>query len=161
VLRKVIEELDARQPLGTPPAKPRELMVLTMCVLAHNTLLRSGELLALKRKHLKWVSATEITVIIESSKCNQTGLPEEIICQDYGGLSFVPFMFAYDAANQVRQQDPEGPLFPRDPRVSWSPALSKGLHCDVSQSPPNGRSAGIVVLWAFVSRGRCHGLIPR
>jgi integrase len=127
VLRKVIEALDARHPLGMLPATPRELMVLTMCVLAHNTLLRTGELLALKRKHLKWVSATEITVIIESSKCNQTGLPEEIICQDYGGLSFVPFMFAYDAANQVRQQDPEGPLFPRDPRVTGSPALSKGL----------------------------------
>ena len=115
MLRKIRDALHARYPHDTAPAKPRELMVLTMSMLAHNTLLRSGELLALKRKHIKWVSATEISVIIESSKCNQNGLPEEIKCQDYDGLSFVPFMLAYDAAHQVRQQDPEGPLFPRDP----------------------------------------------
>jgi integrase len=47
--------------------------------------------------------------------------------QDYGGLSGVPFLYAYDGAHQILKRDPVEPLFTRDPAVPGSPRLSKGL----------------------------------
>lgn len=54
----------------------REPCILTMCLLAHNGLLRSGELLALTVGDVSWDSATECRIRILESKTDHSG------CQD-------------------------------------------------------------------------------
>jgi integrase len=127
VLGKIVGALDAAHPVGTPPPKPRDLMVLTMGGLAHDGLLRSGELLALNVGDVERISDTQVIISIRTSKCNQNGLPEKIEMQDYGGLSGVPLLYAFDDAHQVMKRDPADPLFTRDPEVPGSPRLSKSL----------------------------------
>lgn len=127
VLRQMGEAVDRRYPRPDPPPPARWLMVIAMCRLFHDTLLRSGEGLSLNVGDIVRVSATQLTVIIRSSKCNQHGLPERLDIQDYGGLSAVACLNEYIAAFKIMERDPASPLFLRDPAVLDSPRLSKAL----------------------------------
>jgi hypothetical protein len=93
VLGKVLDAVDA--------TAPQEVMVATMCAVAHNGLLRGGELLKLTVGDLVWRDQTRTRCFIRlvESKTNQFGPPEEI-----------PY---------------QAPLFPSDPLDPGSPPISR------------------------------------
>ena len=55
---------------STDSPSDREISILTMCMVAHNGLLRSGALLALQVRDVTWLSTTACRIAIRSSKAN-------------------------------------------------------------------------------------------
>lgn len=69
---------------------------LTMARLAHDALLRGGELVKLRLCDLEWNAArTEVAITIHYSKCNKTAHPERVRLQDYGPSSATAHLRAY------------------------------------------------------------------
>jgi len=127
VLQVLFETVSALHP--DPEDKPtsREITVLTMCMLAHNALLRSGELLELKVGDISWDSRTSCRVRIVTSKANPFGLPEVVPLMDYAKFSAPICLRHYWDLFKVDTWGPEAPLFTRGPSILGASALSKDL----------------------------------
>ena len=111
-----------------------------MCTLAHDGLLRGGELCTLRLHDLRWLTPTRdaFDLTIHKSKCNKTGPPEVIFLQSYPApqylsaavvvrryLSAVELVFGVNLATLP----PSTPLFPADWRTP-AIALSKPIFVD-------------------------------
>jgi integrase len=105
----------------------REISILTMGMVAHNGLLRSGELLALQVRDVKWLSTTSCRICIRSSKENQFGLPEEVDYGPYAELCGLTCLRDYWVKYKVKTWHPEAPLFTHNPSIVGSPAMSKPM----------------------------------
>jgi integrase len=105
----------------------REISILTMCMVAHNGLLRSGELLALKRSDVTWLSDTACRITIRTSKENQFGAPEQVDYSTYAELCGMTCLRDYWDKYQVGTWHPEAPLFTHHPSIVGSPAMSKPM----------------------------------
>lgn len=102
------------------PADPMDIMVVTMCFVAHNGLMRGGELLGLQVADLRWdtPNRTACSLGLVESKANQFGAPEWIPLEDFGSDSGCGFLRDYVARFGIDQRHPSSPLFPAYPWVS-------------------------------------------
>ena len=91
-----------------------------MCFVAHDGLLRSGELLSLTVGDLRWDSAnrTSCSLRIDTSKANQFGAPEWVPYEDFGDESAAGLLRDYVARFQLDRRPPTSPLFPLFPGQS-------------------------------------------
>jgi integrase len=94
-----------------------EFMTFVMIVVAHNGLLRGGELRDIKVGDLRWdnTERTRCSIRIGKSKTNQFGKPDWVPYEDWHPTSAVAFLRAYVAMLNLDNQSPEAPLFPHDP----------------------------------------------
>lgn len=99
-------------------------LVITMSLVAHNGLLRGGELFALTVGDVVWTSDDRRTcsLRIVRSKTNQTGGPELVPLEDFSKYSAVSFLRLYWDHFGLASVLPTCPLFPVDPRAwYWTP----------------------------------------
>ena len=106
------------------PQDPLDFMVLTMCFVAHNGLLRGGELLQLTVGDLRWDTPdrTACSLRIGTSKANQFGAPEWVPYEDFGDNSAAAFLRDYVARFALDGRATQTPLFPAFPQVASCPA---------------------------------------
>jgi len=99
------------------PNDSLESTVITMCAVAHNGLLRGGELLALRVGDLTWPdsSRSSCSLRIQESKTNQFGPPEEIPYADFSCFSAVSFLRDYVSDLGIASRPRGWPLFPSRP----------------------------------------------
>jgi len=122
----------------------QDLQVMAMCTLAHDGLLRGGELCTLRLHDLRWLTPARdaFDLTIHKSKCNKTGPPEVIFLQSYPApqylsaavvvrryLSDVELVFGVNLATLP----PSTPLFPADWRTP-AIALSRPIFVDQLQA---------------------------
>jgi len=74
--------------------KDRQYAVLSRT--CHNGLLRSGEGIKIRFRHLRWSDdRTRLRLLVHDSKCNKKGPPEEIDLVDWGAGSAVAYLRSY------------------------------------------------------------------
>lgn len=105
----------------------REISILTMGMVAHNGLLRSGELLVLKRSDVTWLSDSACRITIRTSKENQFGAPENVDYSAYTELCGMTCLRDYWVKYKVDTWHPEAPLFTHNLSIVGSPAMSKPM----------------------------------
>lgn len=102
------------------PADPLDCMVLSMCFVAHNGLLRLCELLALRVGDIRWdaVDRSSCSLRLIQAKTNQFGPPEWIPFEDFGAESGAGFLRDYVGRFGLAQRPPTAPLFPTNPAAA-------------------------------------------
>ena len=141
------------------PQDPLDFMVLTMCFVAHNGLLRGGELLQLTVGDLRWdtPNRTACSLRIDTSKANQFGPPEWVPYEDFGDNSAAGFLRDYVARFALDKRASQTPLFPAFPQVTCPAALSHAAF--TRPSPGQGGPSPGGVHGALLPLGRGDGLI--
>lgn len=135
---------------------------LTMARLAHDALLRGGELVKLRLCDLEWnADRTRVDITIHYSKCNKTAHPERVRLQDYGPRSATAHLRAYvDAMVGLKSHMPLWPTISLAGAVQPAKAVSKATfvaiarqlltHAGFPASKYSGhsyRSGGATDLW--------------
>jgi site-specific recombinase XerD len=100
--------------LLNPDLSKEDLEFVTMCWLCHNALLRSGEVVSLTFRNIRWsTDRRSLKIILFVSKANQTGPPEEVELVCWGGdSSAVKWMRRYFDENDLWDRPESEPLFP-------------------------------------------------
>ena len=145
--------------------KLRHFQHLTMSRVAHDALLRGGELITLLAGQLIWsADKRQVTIIVHNSKAHKKGPAEHVTITDYGPSSGTAFLRTYVETMQFVQRPAALPLWPiinLAGAVQWRTATPKKDFIDLIQtfiaeaglpaklySGHSFRSGGATDLWA-------------